>query len=375
MNLLRSALRALAFAVTTVSLAHAAGNSYEQHNLVSDGNIAADHTDAHLVNAWGLAFGPTSPAWVADNNSGVSTLYDGLGNAQPPAPLKQLVVAIPSPTDDTGGGTPTGVVFNPTNGFVVTKGKGGPSGASIFIFATEDGVIAGWSPAADGTHAIRAVTSPDTVYKGLAIAPNRSGEATFLYATDFHNGKIDVFDARFQPVTLPQGAFSDRTIPAGFAPFNIQNIQGNLYVTYAKQNAARHDDVKGAGFGFVNVFDGDGNLIHRVATRGRLNAPWGVALAPAGFGKFANQLLVGNFGDGAILAFDAHSHEFLGRLRKADGSLLQIDGLWALMFGNGAHDQPTSTLFFTAGPAEETQGLFGTITPASGGRDDDRDDD
>jgi len=363
MNSLRSALRALAFAALTVSLAHAAGNSYEQHDLVSDGTIAADHTDRNLVNAWGLAFGPTTPAWVADNRTGVSTLYDGLGNPQ------ALVVAIPSPTGDSGG-SPTGIVFNGnTNDFVVSKG--GASGGSAFIFATEDGVIAGWSPGVDRTHAIRAVTRPDTVYKGLAIAPN--GTASFLYAADFRNGKIDVFDRTFHLVNAP-GAFRDPAMPAGFAPFNIQNIQGNLYVAYAKQDEAKTDNLKGAGLGFVDVFDANGVLIHRVASRGKLNAPWGLALAPANFGKFSNRLLVGNFGDGAVLAFDAHSHEFVGRLRKPDGQLLKIDGLWALVFGNGAQHQPTSTLFFTAGPDEENHGLYGTITPAPGGADDEGDD-
>src|SRR5262245_16929236 len=365
MNLFRAVLPVvgLAFVATTTSLAQVAGNSYEQHNLVSDGTIPADHQDPNLSNAWGLAFGPTTPAWVADNHSGVATLYDRRGN-----PLSR-VVSIPTPSDPSGG-SPTGIVFNlfssNTNDFVVSK-PGGASAASVFMFATEDGVIAGWSPTVDMTHAVRAVTRPNTVYKGLALAANGTGG--LLYATDFRGAKIDVFDRSFTLVSMP-GGFQDPSIPRGFAPFNIQNIQGNLYVTYAKQDDTKTDDVPGAGLGFVNVFDANGKLIRRVASRGKLNAPWGLTLAPANFGRFSDRLLVGNFGDGAILAFDPHSGEFVGRLRKADGRLLKIDGLWALMFGNGFQSQPTSTLFFTAGPNDENNGLYGSITPAPGGRDD-----
>ena len=355
-------LRVIAFAfVTTAAVlpAQAAGNSYQQHNLVSDGTIPADHADRNLVNAWGLVFNPTAFAWVADNKTGVSTLYDGLGNPQ------SLVVAIPGPDDQTPG-SPTGIVFNSfPNDFMVGKA------ASAFIFATEDGVIAAWAPSVDRTHAIRMVTRPDTVYKGLALAAN--GTASLLYAADFRGAKIDVYDRSFALINTP-GGFSDKSIPPGFAPFNIQNIQGNLYVAYAKQDDAKTDNVRGAGLGFVNVFDANGTLIRRIASRGKLNAPWALALAPANFGKFSNRLLVGNFGDGAILAFDPHSGEFLGRLHTADGRLLKVDGLWALVFGNGVLNQPTSTLFFTAGPDEESHGLYGTITPAPGGRDDDRDD-
>jgi uncharacterized protein (TIGR03118 family) len=361
MNSLRTALRGIALAFVTtaaVSIAQAAGNSYQQQNHVSDGTIPADHTDRNLVNAWGIAFNPTAFVWVTDNKTGLSTLYDGFGNPQ------SLVVAIPGPDDKTPG-SPTGIVFNSfPNDFRVG------TAASAFIFATEQGVIAAWAPAVDLTHAIRKVTRPDTVYKGLALAAN--GTATFLYAADFRGAKIDVYDRNFALVTTP-GGFRDASIPPGFAPFNIQNIQGNLYVAYAKQDDARVDEVAGAGLGFVNVFDANGNRIRRIASRGRLNAPWGLALAPADFGKFSNRLLVGNFGDGTILAFDPHSGEFLGRLRAVNGKPLQIDGLWALVFGNGVQNQPTSTLFFAAGPDDENHGLYGTITPAPGGRDDDHD--
>ncbi|HET7366162.1 MAG TPA: TIGR03118 family protein [Burkholderiales bacterium] len=354
-------LRVIALgSLMAAALAQAAGNSYQQHNLVSDGTIPADHTDRNLVNAWGIAFNPTAFVWVTDNKTGVSTLYDGFGNPQ------SLVVAIPGP-DDTTAGSPTGIVFNgfPSD-FTVNNA------ASAFIFATEEGVIAAWAPTVDRTHAIRKVARPDTVYKGLALAGN--GTANFLYAADFRGAKIDVYDRNFALVSAP-GGFRDPTLPKGFAPFNIHNIQGNLYVAYAKQDDAKMDEVAGAGLGFVDVFDANGRLIRRVASRGRLNAPWGLALAPANFGRFSNRLLVGNFGDGAILAFDPHSGEFLGRLRTPEGKRLQIDGLWALVFGNGLQNQPTSTLFFTAGPDDENHGLYGTITPAPGGRDDDRDHD
>jgi len=337
--------------------AHAAGNSYQQHNLVADLAGAADHTDTNLVNAWGVAFNPFGPVWVADNGTGVSTLYDGTGTPIP------LIVQIPSPTDPSGG-NPTGIVFNGSTGFVVSAGS--VSGASRFIFATEDGVIAGWAPNVDPTHAIRVIdnsASTGAVYKGLALSAGGSG--SLLYAADFHNNKIDVFDGSFKPVTLT-GTFSDPSIQAGFAPFGLQAINGNLYVSYAMQDADKHDDVKGDGFGFVNVFGPNGELIKRVASGGKLNAPWGMTLAPAGFGKFGSRLLVGNFGDGRINAYDLASGEFAGQLIGANGSPIQIDGLWGLGFGSGFANQPVNTLFFAAGPYDEQHGLYGRIDMAAG---------
>ena len=341
-------------------------NSYEQHGLVSDGFSPADHLDKNLINGWGVAFNPNGFVWVADNKTGVSTLYDGLGNPQ------SLVVRIPVAQGNSGTGSPTGIVFNGSNDFAVSNGTA--SGPSRFLFATEDGVIAGWAPTVDATNALRAAVQPNAVYKGLALAANGTGN--FLYAADFHGAKIDVFDRTFKPVNMP-GGFRDHSIPPGFAPFNIQNIQGNLYVAYAKQDEEKKDEVAGPGLGFVDVFDANGNLIRRIGTHGKLNAPWGLVLAPADFGRFSNRLLVGNFGDGAILAFDPHNGAFLGRLRQPDGRLLKVDGLWGIAFGNGILSQPTSTLFFAAGPDDENHGLYGTVTPAPGGRDrdDDEDDD
>jgi len=352
--------------------AQAAGSLYQQHNLVSDGFVAAAHHDPNLVNAWGVAFNPFGPVWVADNGAGVATLYDGAGNAVP------LVVQIPSAGNAFGGGNPTGIVFNGSTGFVVSSG--GLKGPSKFIFASEDGGIAGWAPNLEipiSTHAVRVVDNSNTsgaVYKGLALSAG--GSCSLLYAADFHNARVDVFDADFKPVTLAAGAFHDPTLPAGFAPFGLQAINGDIYVSYAKQDAERHDDVKGPGLGFVNVFDPNGHLIRRVVSRGRLNAPWGMTLAPAGFGKFSGRLLVGNFGDGAINAYDLASGEFVGRLRGTDHRPIQIDGLWGLAFGSGFANQPVNTLFFAAGPGDEQHGLYGRIDVMPGGdRDDGPDDD
>ncbi len=334
--------------------AHAAGNFYQQHNLVANLSGAADVTDPNLVNPWGIAFNPFGPAWVADNGSGVSTLYNGTGTRN------SLVVQVPSPGAPNGG-HPTGIVFNGSTEFVVSA-TGGASAASRFIFATEEGVIAGWAPTVDQTRAIKVVdnsTSTGAIYKGLALSANGTGN--LLYATDFHNNKIDVFDSAFRPVTLTTGAFTDPNIPTGFAPFGIQAIGGNIYVSYARQDDNKEDDVKGNGLGFVNVFEPNGKLIKRVVSQGRLNAPWGMALAPAGFGKFGNHLLVGNFGDGVINAYDPITGQFAGQLTSANGNPIKIDGLWGLAFGNGFANQPVNTLFFSAGPNDEQNGLYGRI--------------
>jgi uncharacterized protein (TIGR03118 family) len=334
-------------ALTAVTLAfafpsHAANdNTYQVTNLVTNptSGLTAAHTDKNLKNAWGIAFNPTAFAWVADNGTGVSTLYDGSGNANP------LVVKIPS-ANGTDDGTPTGIVFNGGAGFNVTKG--GVSAPARFIFVSEDGVISGWSPTLDMNNAIPAMPTQDAVYKGVTIAQN--GTAQFLYATDFEHRKIDVFDSSFKPATGFGGKFKDPGIPVDYGPFNVQNILGNLYVTYAKTQPGSEDEAHGKGLGFVDVYDADGNLLSHLVQHGKLNAPWGVALAPSGFGKFSNRLLVGNFGDGTINAYDPHTGGHKGTLKGANGKPLMIDGLWALVFGNGFLGQPTDTLFFSAGP-------------------------
>ena len=322
-----------------------------QTNLVSDLPGMASHTDSNLVNPWGIATSATSPFWVADNHTGVSTLYNTSGTPQ------SLVVTVPPAAGGTGG-SPTGIVFNGSTDFQVSAGT-----PARFIFATEDGTISGW---ASGTNAILKVdnSASEAVYKGLAIGNN--GTANFLYAANFHEGTIDVFDAAFAPATLA-GSFSDPTIPAGYAPFNIQNIGGVLYVTYALQDADAHDDVPGLGHGFINKFDLNGNFIARFASRGSLNSPWGLAVAPAGFGAFANALLVGNFGDGRINAFNPATGALLGQLADDSGHAISIEGLWGLKFGNGVSGGDANTLYFAAGiagpDALEDHGLFGSIKP------------
>lgn len=330
---------------------------YEVRKLVADAAGAkAENIGPDLVNAWGIAFNPFGFVWVADQGSGMSTLYDGDGHPQ------SLVVAVPPPAGATGRGAPTGIVFYGGGGFVVSNGSS--SGPSRFIFAAADGVISGWAPNVDFTNAIRVIdnTPLGAVYKGLAIGAN--GQGAVLYATDFRNARIDVFDAAFQPVVLPLRAFHDPHLPHGFAPFGIQAIGGDIYVTYAKQNAERSGEVPGRGLGVVSVFSPGGEFVRRLVTRGALNAPWGLALAPASFGKFGNRLLVGNAGDGAINAYDVANGRFAGRLRGLDREPLRIDGLWGLAFGNGVNSQPLNTLFFTAGPGNQAHGLYGRIDVA-----------
>ena len=372
------ALAATIVAASVVAVASGAQtNSYAVHNLVSDIPGAAATTDPNLVNAWGLAASSTSPWWVADNGSDMTTVYDASGNPFPPA--SPIVVQVAS--------APSGAVANPGSNFVV--GSGSASGPARFLFATEDGTILGWNPTASPTQALVAVPATDgAVYKGLTLA---NGDT--LYATDFHNAKVDVFDGNFNPMTT-SGAFVDPHMKAGFAPFGIQNIGGTIFVSYAKQDAAGHDDVAGQGLGFVDAYDTNGVFLGRVATRGQLNSPWGLAQAPADFGRFSGDLLVGNFGNGKINAYaprrhgshrhvgelkqerhGSHGHvrkleqgrhglfTHVGQLRGPGHKPIVIDGLWALQFGFGAaNNGPTNTLFFTAGPNGESDGLFGSIT-------------
>ncbi len=358
---LRSAL-ALGLGTALVALAPVApaaaaapGNAYHQTNLVSDVPGMAQLTDPDLVNPWGMAAGPTTPAWVADNGTGKATIYRGFVKGSP-IQKQGLVVNIP-------GGAPTGQVFNPTSGFVVHSGDS--SGPALFIFDSEAGLVTGWNPGVPppppSTQAQVGASAPDAIYKGLAIASTADG--TFLYAANFHQARIDVFDSSFTLVHL-SGSFHDPAVPQGFAPFNVQELGGLLYVTYAKQDAAAHDDVAGPALGFVDVYSTSGQLLRHLIEHGQLNAPWGLTLAPAGFGRFSGALLVGNFGNGRINAYDPTTGEFLGRLRHEDGSVIQIDGLWALRFGNGVTGNPT-TLLFTAGIDDEAHGLFGAIEATS----------
>ena len=326
-------------------------NEYRQTNLLSDIPGVARNTDPNLVNPWGMAAGPATPIWVSDNGSDVTTLYRGAIGGTPLSAVP-LVVGIPT-------GAPTGQVFNDSHNFDVSNGKF--HGPPLFIFATENGSITGWNPGvpapAPSMWAQVGVTVPDAVYKGLAITTDPTGD--FLYAANFHAGTIDVFNGKYKMVHW-RGAFQDPKVPAGYAPFNIQNIGGRLFVTYAVQDSARHDDVKGAGHGLIDIYDLRGHLLQRLATGGHLNSPWGMAWAPSGFGHFAGDLLVGNFGDGAINAYNPVSGHFDGQLMNEDGNVIAINGLWGLRFGDGVAGTP-STLFFTAGIGDESHGLMGTI--------------
>ena len=338
------------------SMPHAAAPSspYTLTNLVGDEAGAAAQVDPNLKNAWGLVAGPATPWWVANNTTSSSTLYSGTGAVLP------LVVTVP--------GAPTGIVFNGGNGFVISNGSS--SGPAAFIFATESGIISGWNQAVPPPPpATQALTGADrssvgAIYKGLAIASTATGDQ--LYATDFHNARVDVFDSSFNLVTTA-GAFVDKKIPHRYAPFGIQNINGAIFVTYAKQDQANVNDVPGATHGFVDMFDTSGTLMARVATKGLLNAPWGLALAPSDFGTFSGDLLVGNFGNGKINAYHQRSNgrwKVRGPLKDSQGKVLKIDELWGLSFGNGGAAGPTNTLFFTAGPGGGSHGLFGSIQPA-----------
>jgi uncharacterized protein (TIGR03118 family) len=361
-------------------------NRYVITNLTADLPGVAPNTDPVLRNAWGVAFSPAaSPFWIADNASGCATLYDGAGakvNLQVPIPLPDNSVPstacqpaspqtnppLPSPA------APTGVVWNPTTTPATAFLVPGTNTPASFIFDTEDGTLSAWANGVmPNNQAVIAVdnsaggSDKGAVYKGLATGVNANG--VFLFATNFRAGTVDVFgpansssNGQYVPITT-DGGFTDLKIPAGYAPFGIQNIDGSLFVTYAKQNATKHDDAAGPGRGFVDVFDTDGHLLRRFASRGPLNSPWGVAQASYAFGRFSGDIVIGNFGNGQVNAFDSDGN-FLGALRDANGKPLAIDGLWTLTPGGGRNSN-SDTLYFTAGPNGETDGLFGTITPAS----------
>jgi len=348
---------------------------YTQKNLVSDlpQPINADGTnvlvDPNLKNPWGLTRSSTTPAqpgspwWVANNNSGTSTLYTGAGVL---IPINGTgTVTVPPPNGSPAGtlSTPTGVVFNgsPTD-FLVAPGK-----FARFIFATEDGTISGWN---SGQNAVLVVDNSDNgsangaVYKGMTSAEIKGNR--FLYVTNFRSAKVEVYDTTFKRVHLDEDAFEAEGVPRGFAPFNVQNVGGSLFVTYAKQDAPRHDPVGGDGLGFVEIFTPSGKHIGHLEHGDWFNAPWGVVWTTRDFGEFSNAILVGNFRSGWIAAFNGFTHKFIGWVRNADDSLVTIDGLWSLTFGNDATAGPANTLFFTAGINNEQDGLFGTLTPVDG---------
>jgi uncharacterized protein (TIGR03118 family) len=343
--------------------AGAAKGIFLQTNLVSNIPGLASVTDPNLQNPWGMSSSSGSPIWVSDNNGDLSagtgnasTLYNGAGQRFPVG--SPLVVKIPMPDGITDGGAPTGQVFNGT----AADFEGAP-----FIFATEDGTIAAWEPLVnlhraqiEADHSADPNAANGAVYKGLAIGANSAGQ--HLYAANFRAGTVDVFDRSFNPVPL-DGSFTDPKIPAGYAPFGIQVLGNVLYVTYAMQNAAKHDDVAGQGHGFVDAFDLNGNLLDRLVSHGQLDSPWGLAIAPASFGDFAGDLLVGNFGNGRINAYTLDKGNFRGQLASSSGPIV-IDGLWGLRVGNGVNGGDANKIYFTAGINGEKDGLFGSIERA-----------
>jgi uncharacterized protein (TIGR03118 family) len=330
----------------------------------------ANKIDANLQNPWGIAVAPGLPFWISDNNSNLSTLYSGIGAIETQTITGSPNVGIAIPASAAGvQANPTGQVYNGSGGFLIPTTNGQES--ALFIFDGEGGTIAAWA----NDSGAAAVTAYDdgvanganhAVYKGLALGT--VGGATYLYATDLHNDKVDVFDTNFSKPAAMQGKFVDPNLPAGFVPFGIAALNGNLYVTFAKQDAAMHDETTGAGLGYVDIFDFSGNLISQFASAGSLNAPWGIAIAPAGFGSLQGDVLIGNFGDGTINIFSPNGSalaNFEGPLMSSSGQPITFPGLWSLVFGNGDADKPITTLFYTAGFADQTDGVFGGITATS----------
>ena len=325
---------------------------YQQTDLVADSkSVSATATiDTNLVNAWGLARGG-GPWWVADNGTGLSTLYDNTGAIVP------LVVTIPPPMNGAPPAAPDGIVFNYSQNFLIKAGK-----PAFFLFATEDGTISGWNPGVDPTNAVIKIDNSQqgAIYKGLAIA--KRGAVSRLYTTNFTTAQVEMYDGNFRPVVMGS-AFQDADLPANYSPFGIQNVGGNIVVTFARRKPGSKDEDHGVGLGYVDVFDFDGNLLLRLQHGPVLNAPWGIALAPSDFGTFSHRLLIGNFGDGKIHAYNLVSGKQEGVLLNPDGTQLSIDGLWALSFGgDGAKNGLATQLFFTAGPNDESDGLYGSIT-------------
>ena len=350
----RSALRASLTLIglstaSILSTAAAHATEFRVIKLVSDTGGAA-HTDSNLINPWGLASSPTSPFWVADNGTGVSTIYNSTGHPQ------SLVVTV-----NPAGAAPTGIVFN-GNAADFHVSEGGKTGSAAFIFAGEEGTISGWSPAVALGHSVVAVDNSTlgagAIYKGLAIGS--SGGAQFLYASDFRNGMVEQFDSGFHLVR----SFSDPGVAPGYAPFGAQVLGGHLFVTYALQDADKEDDVGGAGHGYVDEFNLDGTLVRQLVSEGGpVDSPWGLDIAPSSFGQFAGDLLVGNFGDGTISAFDLTSGTFKGKLLGTDGNPIVLGDLWGLLNGNGGRGGDPGKVYFTAGVSDEAHGLFGALTP------------
>ena len=348
---------AVAMYAATIQGSLWAANGYIVRNLVSDIPDLGDYTDPHLQGAWGISESGSSPFWIADAGSGFSTLYSSSGS------VISLVVTVPpsKTTGATGTGTPTGTVYNATTGFTIATGE-----AASFIFDTLDGTVSGWNHTVNANEAQVMVDNSATgaVYTGLAIGTN--GSNTYLYAANLGAGTIDVFDSTYSPVTLAN-AFQDANLPSGYAPFNIQNLGGNLYVAYALQNSGKTFIAPGAGTGYLDVYSTAGTFMSRLVSGGQLNAPWGVAIAPANFGDYANDLLVGNFGDGTVNAFNPTTGAYIATLNNVDGTPIVIPNLWALQVGNGGSGGDANAVYFTAGIPGPDNGKSRTAGPPPGG--------
>jgi uncharacterized protein (TIGR03118 family) len=327
---------------------------YTQTNLVADRAGIAAVTDANLVNPWGLSRSSGGDWWISDNGPGLSTLYDGTGKITP------LVVTIPPADSNSTTGTPTGTIFNGTNDFQIAPGK-----PAIFLFSTEDGTISGWNPGVKATSAVIKVNAKEaSVFKGMTmgtVTDPLTGPANYLYVADFRKSLVLIFDKNFHRQPQMEGRFVDDELPRGYAPFNVQNIGGNLYVAYAAQDSAKHDEIDGAGLGYVDIYSTSGRLLKRLEHGSWFNAPWGLVQASGDFGKYSHDILVGQFGSGEILAFNPLTGHFEGRLQDAANNPIQIDGLWGLAFGNGTGAGPATSLYFAAGSNHEQDGLFGSI--------------
>lgn len=338
-----------------------AGTALAQHYTKTDltanrsGISSAPNIDPNLVNPWGLSRSSGSPWWDSDNGTGLSTLYDQAGVPQ------SLVVTIPPPKGKNGTAAPTGTVYNYTTSF-----EAGPGAPSIFLFVTEDGTISGWNPNVNPTNAVLLVdhNAQGAIYKGCALASLPGGPR--FYAANFASGEVEVYDGKFHQLKTGPGDFTDSKLPAHYAPFGIQNVGNNIVVAFAQRSPGSEDENDGPGLGYVDVFDTRGNLLLRLQHGSYLNAPWGIAEAPADFGVFSHRLLIGNFGDGKINVFNAVSGKHEGALLNADGSSISISGLWAISFGGGnTNSGAANALYFTAGPNDEADGLFGDIVPVS----------
>lgn len=335
-----------------------AGSAFGQHfnrtDLTSNQSGIAPNMDPNLVNAWGLARSSGSPWWVSDNGKGLSTLYDGSGVPQ------SLVVTIPPPKGQEGPSAPTGAVFNFTSDFNLEPGL-----KAIFIFATEDGTISGWNPTLDLLNARRRIDHfGKAIYKGIALATPRQGSRIFV--SNFMSGQVEVYNGKWQRVATSPTAFVDPTLPANYVPFGIQNVGGNIVVTFAHREPGSLDEDHGPGLGYVTIFNTNGEVVARLKHGDYFNAPWGIAMSGADFGAFSHRLLIGNFGDGQIHAFDPLTGNLAGTLLDSAGNPIWIDGLWALEFGGGnSNSGAASELFFTAGPDDESNGLFGKLAAVS----------